>query len=109
MWWETRFTTQQGAVTIRTAVQDSQAILEVADTGIGIPEDRLDTIFERFFRTDEARDLRREGAGLGLAICKAIVEQHHGVITVQSELGKGTMFRVVFPRDAEVEKPSPSD
>jgi signal transduction histidine kinase len=91
--------TQQGTVTIRTSLQGNQAVLEVTDTGIGIPEERLGSIFERFFRTDEARDLRREGTGLGLAISKAIVEQHHGTIAVQSALGKGTTFRVVLPID----------
>ncbi len=96
--------TQQGTITVRTCVQDSHCVLEVADTGIGIPEDRLASIFERFFRTDEARELRHEGTGLGLAISKAIVDQHHGAITVQSVVNKGTTFRVTLPLDA-----TPSD
>lgn len=93
--------TEIGSVTVRTFVDGSQAILEVSDTGIGIPEDQQEAVFERFHRTEAARNVRQEGTGLGLAISKAIVEQHHGTITVQSIVGKGTTFRIVFPVKAE--------
>lgn len=93
--------TPQGNVTVRMDVQGAKAVLEVVDTGIGIPADQLNSVFERFFRTNEARSLRREGTGLGLAISKAIVEQHHGTITVQSAAGKGATFRVTLPLEQE--------
>lgn len=89
--------TDQGTITVRSSAQDGHAVLEVTDTGIGIPEDQLESVFNRFFRTDEARNQRRDGTGLGLAICKAIVEQHNGTISVQSTVGQGTTFRVCIP------------
>lgn len=95
--------TRQGSITLRASLAGNQATLEIADTGIGIPEDQLDAVFERFHRTAEARDVRQEGTGLGLAISKAIVEQHDGTITVRSAVGKGTTFRIVLPVNAEAE------
>lgn len=89
--------TEQETITVKSSAQDGHAVLEVTDTGIGIPDDRLDAIFDRFFRTDEARNQRRDGTGLGLAICKAIVEQHDGTISVESTVGQGSTFRVCLP------------
>jgi PAS domain S-box-containing protein len=89
--------TQQGTIRVATLANEGEAVLEVADTGIGIPEAHLDSIFERFYRTAQARAMRRDGTGLGLAISKAIVEQHQGTITVQSTVGEGTTIRVAFP------------
>ena len=89
--------TQQGTVTITTRIEADQAVLEVSDTGIGIAPNHIDAIFERFYRTDSARDMRYEGTGLGLAISKAIVEQHGGSISLQSTLSQGTTFYVFFP------------
>ncbi|MCA9906826.1 MAG: HAMP domain-containing histidine kinase, partial [Anaerolineae bacterium] len=89
--------TDQGTITVRTLVDGGQAILEVADTGMGIPEANIEHIFERFYRTDEARTKRQAGTGLGLAIVQAIVEQHQGTISAQSIEGEGTTFRVSFP------------
>ncbi len=91
--------THQGTITIRTLVKGNQAVLDIVDTGIGIPEADSSSIFERFYRADEARSMRHEGTGLGLAISKAIVEQHFGTITVQSVVGQGTTFQVIFPID----------
>lgn len=91
--------TPQGTVTVKTCVKEDQAVLEVTDTGIGIPEAHLESIFERFYRTEQARTMRRDGAGLGLAISKAIVEQHNGTIAIQSTVGQGTTIQVMFPLD----------
>jgi len=88
--------TPQGQVTVRTLISDQQAVLEVADTGMGIPEAQLDAIFERFYRTEKARTIRNEGTGLGLAISKAIVDQHQGAISVESKVEQGSTFRVTF-------------
>jgi two-component system OmpR family sensor kinase len=74
-------------------------VVEVADNGPGIPEDQLEKVFERFFRTDESRTHGGEssGTGLGLAIAKAIVELHKGEITAENRPGGGAVFRVLIP------------
>lgn len=80
-----------GAVEVRTMRQQEQAVIEIADTGCGIPPDRLDTIFDDFVTT------KRRGLGLGLAISKKVVEQLGGTITVASEVGHGSTFTLRFP------------
>ena len=80
-----------GAVEVRTLRQQEEAIIEIADTGCGIPPERLDTIFEDFVTT------KRRGLGLGLAISKKVVEQLGGAISVASEVGTGTTFTLRFP------------
>ena len=84
-------TPPRGRIVIRTMRQDGQAVIEVADTGCGIPAERLDTIFDDFATT------KRRGLGLGLAISKKIVEQLGGTIDVTSEVGLGTTFTLRFP------------
>ncbi len=72
--------------------------LEVSDTGIGIPEESLPRIFERFYVVDKSRSRKLGGTGLGLAIVKHIVQGHSGSVEVQSTVGKGTRFTVLLPR-----------
>jgi signal transduction histidine kinase len=72
--------------------------LDVEDTGIGIPEEDLPRIFEDFFRSKAARDFTHEGSGLGMAIVKAVVDQHGGTISVDSTPGRGTRVHVILPR-----------
>ncbi len=86
-----------GAVTVRVTREESQAIIEVEDTGIGIPTRDLPRVFERFYRVDAARARRTGGTGLGLAIVKHVVEEHGGSIEVESELGLGSTFRIRLP------------
>ena len=86
-----------GKLSVRLLRQDDNAILQVSDTGMGIPEDALTHIFERFYRVDKARSRATGGSGLGLAIVRAIVLRNRGEITVDTEVGKGTMFTVSFP------------
>ncbi len=71
--------------------------LEVSDTGVGIAQEDLERVFDRFFRVDKARSRETGGTGLGLSICKWIAQAHQGQIEVQSELGKGSTFTVTIP------------
>ena len=71
--------------------------VKVADSGIGIPEDSVEHIFERFFRVDKARSREVGGTGLGLSITKNVIQMHHGVIDVESTQGEGTTFSMRIP------------
>lgn len=94
-----RYTPKGGEIAIRTchAVMNNQVLMEVSDTGVGIAEESLPYIFDRFYRADEARSAKNGGMGLGLAIVKKIVAAHNGTISVESALGSGTTFRVTLP------------
>lgn len=92
-----KYTPQGGAITLTVATQDGNAVLEVADNGIGIPPEALPRVFERFFRVDEARSREQGGAGLGLCIVKSICMAHHGHVEVRSSSGRGSRFRVQLP------------
>jgi signal transduction histidine kinase len=91
------YTNKGGSVTVSLTASSSNLLLKVSDTGIGIPPESIEKIFQRFYRVDQSRSRAAGGAGLGLAIVKAIVESHHGQITVASELGKGTTFTIMIP------------
>ena len=87
----------QGQIHIRTRVENGTTTLTVTDTGPGIAPDDLPHIFERFYRGDKARTSTNGRSGLGLAICKAIVDAHLGSIEVTSQPGNGTTFTVKLP------------
>ena len=91
------YTPQGGRVDVRTRTENSHAVLEVTDTGIGIPENAREKIFERFYRVDPARSRELGGAGLGLSIVKSICAAHGCEVSVESELGKGSRFLIQFP------------
>ena len=94
-----------GSLTVHLSRQEDNAVLTVRDTGMGIPEESLVHIFERFYRVDKARSRQTGGSGLGLAIVRAIVQRNRGEITVESTLGQGTEFTLIFPVfDTEVDK-----
>ena len=81
-----------------TLVRDGrEAILKIADNGVGIPREDLTHIFERFYRVDKARSRDTGGTGLGLSIVQQIIRLHGGNIDVQSEPGKGTTFTIELP------------
>lgn len=86
----------EGEVLVRLTVRENLAELEIADTGPGISADDLPRVFERFYRADKSRT-GAGNSGLGLSICKAIVEAHGGTIEVASEIGKGSVFTVRLP------------
>ncbi len=91
------YTPHGGRVSIRTRQEASNAVIEIADTGIGISEEECEHIFERFYRSSRARSSGVPGTGLGLAIVKKIVDLHDGSIEVESAPSTGTLFRVTFP------------
>ena len=88
--------TDRGGIKIVVFIRDEYAVIEVRDTGIGIPADKLDKVFERFSQVDGSESRRYEGTGIGLALVKELVELQMGTIDVESELGAGTTFRIMF-------------
>jgi len=89
-----------GRVTVKLRTVEGTQVLTVADTGIGIPQQEHERIFERFYRVDSARSRATGGTGLGLSIVRNAVERHGGAVTVASLLGEGTTFTVVLPISA---------
>jgi PAS domain S-box-containing protein len=92
-----KFTPRGGRIAVRAGREEDHAVLAVTDTGIGIPPEECDRLFERMFRAAEAERRHIQGTGLGLTIVKAIVDAHDGSIAVESELGRGTTFLVTLP------------
>ena len=86
-----------GKLKITLFRQGDNAVLQVADSGVGIPEESLGHIFERFYRVDKARARKSGGSGLGLSIVRSMVERYEGQIHVTSTVGSGSVFTVAFP------------
>ncbi len=102
------YTPEGGKVVVSTGTEEAEgriwATVTVADTGLGIPEEELPHVFERFFRGEKPRLMQISGTGLGLAIAKEIVELHGGRVTVESEVGVGTIFTVWLPLADQVSR-----
>ncbi|HSM38765.1 MAG TPA: HAMP domain-containing sensor histidine kinase [Candidatus Limnocylindrales bacterium] len=96
-----KFTPRGGEVVVSLAGHRSEAIIDVRDSGPGIPEADLPLVFDRFFRGTNVGEARASGSGLGLAIARSIVEMHGGTISVTSALGEGATFTVRLPRRTE--------
>ena len=96
-----KYTSEGGSVHLSVRATD-RAVLEISDTGIGIPQGELAHVFDRFFRVDKARSRNVEGSGLGLAIVKSICTAHGAEIEAESEVGHGSRFRIKFPLAASV-------
>jgi signal transduction histidine kinase len=92
-----RYTPAGGRVTVRSARAPGAVVIEISDTGVGIPGEHLSRIFERFYRVDPARSRELGGTGLGLSIVKHLVEAHGGRVVAESALGAGTTIRVTLP------------
>ncbi|MEX0756562.1 MAG: ATP-binding protein, partial [Acidimicrobiia bacterium] len=92
-----RYSSAGDRVLVGLAVEDESVRLYVQDTGTGIPKRSLNRVFERFYRVDVARSRETGGTGLGLAIVKHVTEAHGGTVSVESELGVGSTFHLVFP------------
>lgn len=98
-----KFTPENGQVDVNVSVDDRDFIISVKDTGVGIPQEKLDVIFEKFQQADLSAKRRVGGAGLGLAIVKSVVEHYQGSYRVFSEVDKGSEFIIRLPRDFEAE------
>jgi signal transduction histidine kinase len=92
-----KFTPDGGSVRVALTAEPSRAVLEVADTGIGVPAHEQQRLFDRFFRSSLAQHHAIPGSGLGLSIAHKIIEKHGGTLEVRSEAGKGSTFRVLLP------------
>lgn len=92
-----KYTGEGGKVEITVGVASGSAVLEVTDSGVGIPSEAIPHVFERFYRVDKARSRQMGGAGLGLSIVKSICAAHQGRVSVESSEGKGSRFRVELP------------
>ena len=92
-----KYNTDSGRVQVTVTKENETAAVTVRDTGIGIPPDQQDRVFERFYRVDKSHSKASGGTGLGLSIVKHAVQYLHGAIHLQSEVGKGTEIRVTFP------------
>jgi OmpR-family two-component system manganese-sensing sensor histidine kinase len=91
------YTENGGSVTLIAHREGNEIVIEVRDTGIGIASENIERIFDRFWRENSSRSYHSGGTGLGLAIVRAIVHHHQGQITVNSQIGFGSCFRVIFP------------
>lgn len=92
-----KFTPESGVVSLSVDVVDSELRISVEDTGIGIPADKQQRVFERFFQHDVPKSMVNQGSGIGLSIASEFAKIHGGTITVESEPGKGSRFTVVLP------------
>jgi len=96
-----RATAAGGTVRVTASLAGDDAVIEVADTGVGIPPEHLPRIFDRMYRVDSARDRASGGTGLGLAIVKGLTDALGARVEVQSTPGEGSTFRVVIPVGTE--------
>jgi two-component system sensor histidine kinase/response regulator len=98
-----KYTPEGGSVEIIGKVGHTTVVIEIVDTGLGIPAESLPTIFQPFVRVQHEEHMEQEGTGLGLSIVKTIVEQHEGNVEVESIEGKGSTFRVTLPMEKKAE------
>ena len=107
-----KFTPHGGSVELKLEPVDGGVLMEVHDTGAGIPPEQLPHIFEKFYQADNQRSARTSGTGLGLAIAKQIVEAHGGTISCESSPGVGTTFSIILPvqvtRRTTIQRPLPA-
>jgi len=93
-----KYTPSGGRITLEVSDKGDALLIQIKDTGIGIPKDELPKIFEEFYRASNAKEVEKDGTGLGLSIAKQIVERHQGKIWAESEEGKGSTFNIILPK-----------
>jgi len=93
-----KYTPENGTVQLNAKEKGVNVLVEIIDTGIGIPKDELPNVFDEFYRASNARKLEKDGTGLGLVIAKQIIERHNGQINVESEENKGSRFWFTLPK-----------
>jgi signal transduction histidine kinase len=93
-----KFTPRNGSILLRAESRDGAVQIEVEDTGVGIPDDHILKVFDKFYQVDNVAQPKSIGSGLGLAIAREIVEAHQGMISAESRVGEGTTFRVMLPQ-----------
>jgi len=93
-----KYTPENKTVHLEAKCHEDNVQIDFVDTGIGIPADEVENVFEEFFRASNAKQNEKDGSGLGLSIVKQIVERHKGKISVQSQEGQGTTFTVILPK-----------
>ncbi|MDP2949378.1 MAG: ATP-binding protein [Chloroflexota bacterium] len=96
-----KYSPNGGLVEVRADVREDQIVISVADQGTGIPSRHLEAVFERFYRVQDKAGKQVPGAGLGLAICKGLVQAHEGRIWAESKMGKGSTFHFTLPRPSD--------
>jgi two-component system, OmpR family, phosphate regulon sensor histidine kinase PhoR len=96
-----KFTPSGGKIGIKVLKKDDKVKITISDTGLGISKEDQEHIFERFYKVDKSRTHSDGGSGLGLSIAKKIVEMHHGMISVKSQVGEGTTFIISLPVNSE--------
>jgi two-component system sensor histidine kinase VicK len=94
-----KYTPEGGNVSLYVFGEGDYVRIEIIDTGIGIPEEQVDKIFDRFYRVDKARSRESGGTGLGLSIVKDVVDSHNGKILVDSKENDGTKFVIIIPKN----------
>lgn len=93
-----KYNRENGHVLVKLISKKTTFVIKVVDDGFGIAEDSLPFIFDRFYRTDKARDRKSGGTGLGLSIVQQIVHLHQGEVTAESEINKGTTMTIELPK-----------
>jgi two-component system phosphate regulon sensor histidine kinase PhoR len=99
-----RYTPDGGSISIKWEEKNQEAIFSVTDTGLGIEQQHIDRLTERFYRVDRSRSRGTGGTGLGLSIVKHILNRHQARLEIISEYGKGSTFKAVFPKTRIVHK-----
>ena len=104
----TKYSDEGTSITINAVQQEDSILFSVADRGMGIPGDSLNRIFNMFYRGETGKQ-HSSGTGLGLAVCKAVVEAHRGQIWAESEPGNGSMFKFTVPMRPRIRRSTRSD